>query len=170
MFSELKSLSLMELSTSEMFFSEKDLNPSMEFNFLVRSALELGDDRENEPQELHKEKEVEEEEEQEDDCEVSVPTLKIKLPSVEAFQIEDDKDDDDDGFKTPTSLDRKIPVIFQCPPATRKPKSLPSTKRKSGQRRVLLDLSNEIESLFPPAPAGDLGGKLKKVRHGNDAE
>ncbi|KAJ6309822.1 hypothetical protein OIU76_014711 [Salix suchowensis] len=144
----------MELSTSEMFFSEKDLNPSMEFNFLVRSALELGDDCEIEPQELHKEKEVEdEEEEQEDDCEV-----------------EDDKDDDDDGFKTPTSLDRKIPVIFQCPPAPRKPKSLPSTKRKSAQRRVLLDLSNEIESLFPPAPAGDLGGKLKKVRHGNDTE
>ncbi|KAJ6345134.1 hypothetical protein OIU77_028234 [Salix suchowensis] len=171
MFSELKSLSLMELSTSEMFFSEKDLNPSMEFNFLVRSALELGDDCEIEPQELHKEKEVEdEEEEQEDDCEVSVPTLKIKLPSVEAFQVEDDKDDDDDGFKTPTSLDRKIPVIFQCPPAPRKPKSLPSTKRKSAQRRVLLDLSNEIESLFPPAPAGDLGGKLKKVRHGNDTE
>ncbi|KAF9675340.1 hypothetical protein SADUNF_Sadunf09G0022000 [Salix dunnii] len=169
MFSELKSFSLMELSSSEMFFSEKDLNP-MEFNFLVRSALELGDDCEIVPQELHKEKEVEEEEEkQEDDCEISLPNLKIKLPSVEeAFQIEDDKDDD--GFKTPTSLDRKIPVVYQCPPAPRKPKSLPSTKRKSPQWRVLLDLSNEIESLFPPAPAGDLGGKLKKVRLGIDTK
>ncbi|KAG6762155.1 hypothetical protein POTOM_032642 [Populus tomentosa] len=161
MFSELKSFSLMGLSNSEMFFSEKDLNP-MEFNFLVRSALELGDDCEIVPQELHQEKEVEEEEKQEDECEISVPTLKIKLPSVEAFQIEDDKDDDDGGFRTPTSLDRKIPVIFQCPPAPRKPKSLPSAKRKSPQRRVLLDLSNEIESLFPPALAGDLGGKIKK--------
>jgi hypothetical protein len=169
MFSELKSFSLMGLSNSEMFFSEKDLNP-MEFNFLVRSALELGDDCEIVPQQLHQEKEVEEEDKQEDECEISVPTLKIKLPSVEAFQIEDDKDDDDDGFKTPTSLDRKIPVIFQCPPAPRKPKSLPSAKRKSPQRRVLLDLSNEIESLFPPALAGDLGGKIKKVRQGNDTK
>ncbi|KAG6760841.1 hypothetical protein POTOM_034024 [Populus tomentosa] len=159
MFSELKSFSLMGLSNSEMFFSEKDLN-AMEFNFLVRSALELGDDCEIVPQELHQEKEVEEEEKQEDECEISVPTLKIKLPSVEAFQIEDDKDDDADGFKTPTSLDRKIPVIFQCPPAPRKPKSLPSAKRKSPQRRVLLDLSNEIESLFPPALAGDLGKQI----------
>jgi hypothetical protein len=170
MFSELKSFSLMGFSNSEMFFSEKDLNP-MEFNFLVRSALELGDDCEIVPQDLHQEKEVlEKEEKQEDECEISVPTLKIKLPSVEAFQIEDDKDDDDDGFKTPTSLDRKIPVIFQCPPAPRKPKSLPSAKRKSPQGRVLLDLSNEIESLFPPALAGDLGGKIKKVRQGNDTK
>ncbi|CAK7331568.1 unnamed protein product [Dovyalis caffra] len=158
----------MGLPQSEMLFSDqKDLNP-MEFNFLVRSTLELEDDCKIVPQGLYEEKEVEEEEKQEDKCKTSVPTLKIKLPSVEAFQIEEDSDDD--GFKTPTSLDCKIPVIFQCPPAPRKPKSLPSTKRKSSPRRVLLDLSNEIGSLFPPALAADLVGKIKKVRQGNDTK
>jgi hypothetical protein len=166
MFSESKPFSLTGLPNSQIFFSEKDPNPK-EFNFLVRPTLELGDDGETVPQELHQEKEVEDEGKQEDKCEISVPTLKIKFPSLGAFQIEDS--DHGDGSKTPTSSDCKIPVIFQCPPAPRKPKSLPSTKRKSPRRRVLLDLSNEVETLFPPALAANLGGKIKKVRQGNDS-
>ena len=109
MFSESKPFSLTGLPNSQIFFSEKDPNPK-EFNFLVRPTLELGDDGETVPQELHQEKEVEEEGKQEDKCEISVPTLKIKFPSLGAFQIEDS--DHGDGSKTPTSSDCKIPVIF----------------------------------------------------------
>ena len=164
MLSESKPFSLTGLPNSQIFFSEKDPNPK-EFNFLVRPTLELGDDGETVAQELHQEKEVEEEGKQEDKCEISVPTLKIKFPSLGAFQVGDS--DRDDGSKTPTSSDCNIPVFFQCPPAPRKPKSLPSTKRKSPRRRVLLDLSNEVAALFPPALAANLGGKIKKVRQGN---
>ncbi|KAF9665510.1 hypothetical protein SADUNF_Sadunf16G0130300 [Salix dunnii] len=163
MFSELKSFSLKGLPNSE-----KEPNPK-EFNFHVRSTLELGDDCENVLQELHhQEKEVGGEGKQEENCGISVPTLKIKLPSLGAFQIEDN--DHGDVSKTPTSSDCKIPDIFQCPPAPRKPKSLPSTNRKSPRRRVFLDLSNEVETLFPPALAANLGCKIKKVRQGNDTK
>lgn len=164
MLSELKSFSLKGLPNSE-----KEPNPK-EFNFHVRSTLELGDDCENVLQELHhQEKEVGEEEgKQEDNCGISVPTLKIKLPSFGAFQVEDS--DHGDVSKTPTSSDCRIPETFQCPPAPRKRKSLPSTNRKSPRRRVLLDLSNEVETLFPPALAANLGGKIKKVRQGNDTK
>ncbi|KAJ6303145.1 hypothetical protein OIU77_017095 [Salix suchowensis] len=76
MLSELKSFSLKGLPNSE-----KEPNPT-EFNFHVRSTLELGDDCENVLQELHhQEKEVGGEEGKQED----VPTLKIKLPSLGAF-------------------------------------------------------------------------------------
>ncbi|KAJ6777814.1 CYCLIN-DEPENDENT PROTEIN KINASE INHIBITOR SMR2-LIKE [Salix koriyanagi] len=127
MLSELKSFSLKGLPNSE-----KEPNPT-EFNFHVRSTLELGDDCEN-----------------------------------ELSQIEDS--DHGDVSKTPTSSDCRIPETFQCPPAPRKRKSLPSTNWKSPRRRVLLDLSNEVETLFPPALAANLGGKIKKVRQGNDTK
>ncbi|OAY37816.1 cyclin-dependent protein kinase inhibitor SMR10 [Manihot esculenta] len=185
MFSQFKSLTFIGVSNPEMFLSEKDLN-SMEFNFLVRPALEFedhecdiarlreGDDDQDElhlnnPKEEEKEGERKREEHKEgDQCKLLVSTLKIKLPSLGEFKLEEDVDEDD-GFKTPTSLDNKIPVVLPCPPAPRKPKSLPSNKRKSHRRRVLLDLSNEIESLFPPALRADLGGKIKKIRQENDS-
>ncbi|XVE76360.1 hypothetical protein DITRI_Ditri12bG0166000 [Diplodiscus trichospermus] len=81
-------------------------------------------------------------------------------------------DDDNDGFRTPTSLDHKIPAIKQCPPAPRKPKPLPSNKRKasaSSSNRTRsnlheLDLSHEVESLFPMPLLADLHRKVKKAR------
>ncbi|KAE8688885.1 17.4 kDa class I heat shock family protein [Hibiscus syriacus] len=93
---------------------------------------------------------------------------KFKSPSSGEFNVADDENDD--GFKTPTSLDHKIPAIFKCPSAPRKPKSLPiiSPKRKAFRRRILLDLTKEMESLFPPALLADLGNKIKKVRQGSD--
>ncbi|KDP44228.1 hypothetical protein JCGZ_05695 [Jatropha curcas] len=173
----------MGVSNSEMLISEKDLN-SMEFNFLVRPSLEFeekceiassqdcinddGNDLELNPKEREQEQEKEEEEEKDRKCKLLVSALKIELPSLEEVKI---NQDDDDGFKTPTSLDQKIPIILPCPPAPRKPKSLPTNKRKSlapPGRRVLLDLSNEIESLFPPSLRADLGGKIKKTRQENE--
>ncbi|XP_042474839.1 cyclin-dependent protein kinase inhibitor SMR10-like [Macadamia integrifolia] len=83
-------------------------------------------------------------------------------------------EEDDDGFRTPTTLDHRIPAvnIKQCPPAPRKPNSNPKRKASSSSfttRRQLfpLDLSQEIESLFPPALLADLGRKIKKVRGGD---
>ncbi|CAN6556739.1 unnamed protein product [Malus baccata var. baccata] len=116
------------------------------------------------------------EEKQEDNFDMFVSSLKVKLPSAGEFcrvQQEGIRGDGDveDGLKTPTSLDHKITGSLQCPPAPRKPKSLPLKKRKAiiGPR-ILLDLSiDEIESLFPPVDdvLADLGSKIimkKKVR------
>ncbi|XP_022865278.1 cyclin-dependent protein kinase inhibitor SMR10-like [Olea europaea var. sylvestris] len=76
----------------------------------------------------------------------------------------------DEGFKTPTSSDHKIPVVKQCPPAPRKTRS--STKRKLSpsriRRRLQLDVSAEIESMFPPRPRDDNEHKIKKARSNDD--
>lgn len=164
----------MGVSGSEMFLSdEKDLN-SLELNFLAKPrprvpALQFHQDHDRhnnianlQKAELCEEKDkAKEEKHQEDKCKGFAPSLKIQLPSLGEFKVEEDGD----GFKTPTSLDHKIPVILQCPPAPRKPKSRPLPKRKlPHQRRIFHDLSNEIEALFPPALRADLGKKIKKVR------
>lgn len=94
-----------------------------------------------------------------------VSSLEIKLSPL----IVDFKGEEDNGVcKTPTSLDQKISVLI-CPPAPRKAKSVPSKKRKglSSQRRILLDYSSEVESMFPEAVLADLGNKIKKVRREN---
>ncbi|XP_061354195.1 cyclin-dependent protein kinase inhibitor SMR10-like [Gastrolobium bilobum] len=90
--------------------------------------------------------------------------LKLKIPSYK--EVEREKEDSNDGFKTPTTSEHKIPAILPCPPAPRKPKTLPSTKRKAYRRRIVLDLSQEIESLFPTPFSVDLGdgGENKKVK------
>ncbi|XP_044507009.1 cyclin-dependent protein kinase inhibitor SMR3-like [Mangifera indica] len=90
-------------------------------------------------------------------------SLKIQLPSFGEFKVEEEQEEE--GFKTPTSLDHKIPVILQCPPAPRKLKSRPLPKRKlTHPRRIFDDLSNETEALFPPAIRADLGKKIKKPK------
>ncbi|KAL2239760.1 UNVERIFIED_CONTAM: Cyclin-dependent protein kinase inhibitor SMR14 [Sesamum indicum] len=94
---------------------------------------------------------------------VPMPVLKIKLQASAA-----DDDGEDGGIRTPTSVDhmRKNVIVLKCPPAPRKPKSLPSTKRKaeSHERVHLLDLSDEIQSLFPPNILKDfVRGKIRKV-------
>ncbi|OVA18350.1 hypothetical protein BVC80_1835g789 [Macleaya cordata] len=147
---------------------------------LHRRHEEVGD-------EDHKHDEERENKDGETKCEkIHVISLKKKLemPSLIGDDDDDDDDDDelnkqdvdedDDGFRTPTSLDKKIPVIpvLQCPPAPKKPKSRPSTKRKSSSShhqlhrhfQILHDYSEEIESLFPPTLLADLGRKIKKAR------
>lgn len=167
--SELKSsISVMGVSDPEMVLSEKDLN-AMEFNFLVRTPLGIHHEHrkkeEEESQVRNNQEEKKIQDEGGDGFDVLVSTLKLKIPSAEEFRV----DDDDDVFKTPTSSDKIIPATLRCPPAPRKPKSLPSTKRKACQhRQVFVDVSDEIESLFPPVLLADLGGKIKKkVRKGN---
>ncbi|XP_027176901.1 cyclin-dependent protein kinase inhibitor SMR3 [Coffea eugenioides] len=84
--------------------------------------------------------------------------------------------DDDEGFRTPTSPSHKIPVITQCPPAPKKTtqKSNPASIKRKGSptatRRALhLDLSSEVESMFPPLiQDDDADGKTKKARRDHD--
>ncbi|KAL2509422.1 uncharacterized protein Fot_33069 [Forsythia ovata] len=73
--------------------------------------------------------------------------------------------EDDEGFKTPTLLDHKIPVIKQCPAAPRKTRPS-STKRKLSPTRIN---QAEIESMFPSRPRDDNEHKIKKARK-DDAE
>ncbi|KAG6629214.1 cyclin-dependent protein kinase inhibitor SMR12-like [Carya illinoinensis] len=172
MYSEINSFSFIGVSDSQMLLSDKDLN-AMKLNFLAKPTLEFQDQCPTAPSEDHgllkksevKEKEDQEQdhEEKEDKCKISVlSSLRLKIPPPGEFS---DVEDDDDGFKTPTSLDNKIPVVLQCPHAPRKlkPRAVQTKRRGFARRRILLDLSNEIESLFPPALRVDLSGKIKKI-------
>ncbi|KAJ7950340.1 Cyclin-dependent protein kinase inhibitor SMR3 [Quillaja saponaria] len=89
------------------------------------------------------------------------PTLKLQLDECHQCQVQQDEAQDKDeliedeelsGFRTPTSLDCRIPVTKQCPPAPRKPR--PSLKRKAfnsntHKNLIPLDLSKDDQSLFP---------------------
>ncbi|CAI9108096.1 OLC1v1007617C1 [Oldenlandia corymbosa var. corymbosa] len=94
-------------------------------------------------------------------------SLKVKLPAV--TEEEDMEEEVVDGLSTPTSSDHKIPALV-CPPAPRKPKTIPSAaaaaaiKRNRCRKRVFLDLTNEVESMFPESVRADFGNKIKKVR------
>lgn len=193
-YSKLKSISFRAVSNNynlEMLLSEKDLiNAVDHFDFLVRPTLEfrhdqcqiaLSDQENSEENQMQKYQQQQQnrkdqkDQKEGDKFDMLASTLKLKIPTSEEFRsssvavLEDQENvDHADGFKTPTSLDHKIPATLKCPPAPRKPKSLPLTKRKvAARRRVLLDLTSEIELLFPPAILADLGGKIKKVRQGS---
>lgn len=71
------------------------------------------------------------------------------------------EDEEDEGFRTPTSLDHRIPVTKQCPHAPRKPK--PSLKRKPPCNPVL-DLSKEVVELLLPTQLFNSHQTTKKVR------
>ncbi|KAJ8532944.1 hypothetical protein K7X08_015833 [Anisodus acutangulus] len=63
-------------------------------------------------------------------------------------------EDDDDGFRTPTSLESKIPILTTCPPAPR-PKRIcikPKAPPRRGQRtiRVWLDYLHRDSGRFWP--------------------
>ncbi|KAL3518199.1 hypothetical protein ACH5RR_020788 [Cinchona calisaya] len=161
MFLEFNSFSIMGFPDS----LEKDLH-SMECNFLSRPSLEIkvtpSDDEVNDDcfhvkNQRFGEFYCEEKQEKEDRKGVLVSCLKIKLPKAR------EEEEEEEGCTTPTSVDQQIPPQV-CPPAPRKPKSVPSSTTKGSRRRVLLDLSNEVESLFPPALLADFGKKIKKIR------
>nr|DAD25849.1 TPA_asm: hypothetical protein HUJ06_027317 [Nelumbo nucifera] len=164
-------------NSSELFLVDNDPEVN-ELEILLRSTSEFSDDGRlittSEVHQLHRQGEQNEQRQQQhdekEDKDQSVASSEdLKLPLLGEGEFTGD--DDDDGFRTPTSLDHKIPVILQCPPAPRKIISIPSKKRKasSTRRQLLLNLSDEIESLFPPALFADHGRKMKKVR-GNDAK
>lgn len=91
--------------------------------------------------------------------------------------VVEDELEEEDGFRTPTSLDHRIPVATECPPAPRKTK--PSLKRKAppssnhcNNCRHPLDLSKVVELLLFPAqqqhvPLSHISYQsTKKIRRG----
>ncbi|CAA3024402.1 Hypothetical predicted protein [Olea europaea subsp. europaea] len=104
--------------------------------------------------------------EQEKDCEASISSSREESenPCLGKSQLAES----DDGFKTPTSLDHKIPVIEQCPPAPKKirPQPSTSTKRKASPRTLQFDISTEVESMFTASSHDDddVDQKMKKTR------
>ncbi|KAJ1406885.1 hypothetical protein SESBI_24697 [Sesbania bispinosa] len=170
-------------SNSAVFVSDKaKMDP--EFGLLVRSAIEEYEISIPEEHELIRLKKLSmqecdqegEKDHQEDNVVVTVPTvnLKLEIPSRDVG-LEDGYDESNDGFKTPTSSDHKIPAVLECPGAPKKTKTTRlATKRKSPscRRRIVLDLSTELESMFPMPFVVDLeaGGKNKKVKKVQEVE
>ncbi|KAD6119826.1 hypothetical protein R6Q59_025835 [Mikania micrantha] len=103
-------------------------------------------------------------------------SLSIKLPSVREFNNGVEEDDEP---TTPTSSDQKIPVPITCPPAPRKPRSVPMSKKRRtpSVRRISVDLMLKFNAIFVPQAvivvpdilAGDLdaGDGFKKVKKAN---
>ncbi|KAG6769467.1 hypothetical protein POTOM_025104 [Populus tomentosa] len=168
------------MSSSELFIV-KENNEEKELNFLSkRPVLEFqkgshaATSRDSDPPQQLQEQEAKSEvhDENQEECNNTSDPNTIEKPSLEAVLMETYVvGDDDDGFKTPTSLDHKI-SITKCPPAPRKPKPFLSRKRKASlpkARTILqLDLSQEIEALFPSTIAVDLQKKIKKSPSDND--
>lgn len=158
MYTDFRSFSLMGLpnkitSETTAILSEKDLHAMLKRDFF-------------EDQLHNKEKSILFRPEAEKSV-VSVSVLKTKLPSTGVDhhhgEEEEEKEEADGECRTPKAVDHKENVPLKCPPPPRKPNSIPSKKRKP--QRVLLDLSHEIESLFPSNLLRDfMCGKIKKVR------
>ncbi|XWS59807.1 hypothetical protein CRYUN_Cryun08bG0153500 [Craigia yunnanensis] len=183
MYAEISQISLLSMSNSELFLV-KDGEEGIEFDILKRPALEFQEECQatatsssHDIPDDHQQQDVlgdyeEKKGGESNDTASKESEKKKKKISLGEFKATDDHDD---GFKTPTSLDQKIPVMKQCPPAPRKPKPLPSNKRKASTpsstgstartcRNLQLDLSQEVESLFPRSVLADLHRKVKKAR------
>uniref|UniRef100_A0A5B6YW82 Cyclin-dependent protein kinase inhibitor SMR3-like n=1 Tax=Davidia involucrata TaxID=16924 RepID=A0A5B6YW82_DAVIN len=163
MYSEFDYFSFLAGMSNSEFFLVKEDKQEIEFEVSSRPTLEFPDGFQvtasNNDPELQKHQ-------QEEKCEVNTESSKeLKTPLLGEIEVADD----DDGFTTPTSSDHKIPVIKQCPPAPQKLRPQQSTtKRKSPPKLrpniLQLDLSKEVESMFPPTLQDDIGRKIKKAR------
>lgn len=172
MYPEFNKVFVLSMSNSEVF--------SVEFDVLKRPLTEFHDESDDNDPELGQalarvvEAAADEKEEKFNGTFV-LSKEPVKSPELggefKATDQHHDDDENDDGFKTPTSLDHKIPVKAQCPPAPKKSNSFSSRKRRpvsSNVRRTLrLDLSHEVESLFPKPIFDDLHRKIKKARKEN---
>ncbi|GAV69467.1 hypothetical protein CFOL_v3_12968 [Cephalotus follicularis] len=151
-------LSHFSMSNSEIFLVKED-QEGIECDILKRPTLEFQD--EFIKKQRHHQGSGKSEEDKQEECD-HVRVVSHQGPvKLGEFKVEEEND----GFKTPTSLEHKMPVIKQCPPAPRKPKP---TKRKisstAPRKKLLLDLSQEVESMFPMPILVDLHQKIKKAR------
>ncbi|KAI3811591.1 hypothetical protein L1987_21317 [Smallanthus sonchifolius] len=105
---------------------------------------------------------------QEEDQNVNLVTsaLKIQVPSSAGeFEASDGEDD----LKTPRSIDHRIPVMATCPPAPRKAKSVPVSRKRKAPFfpvvRVAADFVVYVDAMLglneviyvPDIVVGDLG-------------
>ncbi|XP_020224661.1 uncharacterized protein LOC109806611 [Cajanus cajan] len=165
-------------SNSKVFLSDKGASNNMdqEMSLLVRPAVEIQHQEfQSLVQEDHqlvrlKQLSVQERDHhhhhhhQEERNQRNAISLKIEIPSHVGSKNDDDDDSSNEGFKTPTSSDHKIPAILECPGAPKKTKPRAATKRKACRRRIVLDLSKDLESLFPMPCVVDLGHGLMHKR------
>ncbi|RDX87548.1 Cyclin-dependent protein kinase inhibitor SMR3, partial [Mucuna pruriens] len=133
--------------------------PTLKFQ---SESIETLSDNSSYSQEKKEGKSNQEIEEYQQICRETVP----KQGDSESSTSKLKEEDEEDGFKTPTSLDHKVSVPSQCPPAPRKIK--PSLKRKAPYYnhcncRHPLDLSKEVfELLFPTQQV-----KVRRQEHKN---
>lgn len=150
MLSQFPSSCLMALPNSQVFLSDKDLNDMDRLNIFLRSSP---------PQDpLQGRAAADDPDDRRDKRRRPSPPLMIRIPAPY-----EDKDDDE-GLNTPTSAIHRISEMLQCPPAPRKPKSLQSKKRRAPRPVLLLDLSREIDCLFPRPVLFEVGGQIKKFK------
>ncbi|KAL4351927.1 hypothetical protein GQ457_06G007520 [Hibiscus cannabinus] len=177
MYAEFSSrVSLLSMSNSELILV-KDEAKRIEFDIVKRQPSEFQEEC-CEARDIHNcsndvpndggERQVLEDDDEEKKGEES--NVKAAVPEEsETKYIDDDEEEEeeeDDGFKTPTSLDYKIPEMKQCPPAPRKPKAnkrraSPSTSTRGN---LQLDVSQVVESWFPVSLVDDLHRKVKRAR------
>ncbi|MED6124789.1 hypothetical protein PIB30_062224 [Stylosanthes scabra] len=120
---------------------------------------------EDEEEEAHNNNKEIKEEEKEEIHQEGIIVLSKQQRHQESRKDQEEQEVDEDGFKTPTSMDQRIPIASQqCPPAPRKPKPpLLSLKRKQpcsspspssccivSCRFHPLDLSKEVDQLLFP--------------------
>ncbi|CAI9779047.1 unnamed protein product [Fraxinus pennsylvanica] len=161
------------MSSTEFFLIKEELK-EIKFDILSESKVEDPDSSQDvvsdgaqvnvKKQDDHDDTHHKEEEEEE--FKAIFSSRESEKPCLAQSQVEEY----DEGFKTPTSSDHKISVVKQCPAAPRKTRS--STKRKSSPARIRrslqLDVSAEIESMFPSRPRDDKEHKIKKARRDDE--
>ncbi|KDP35627.1 hypothetical protein JCGZ_09065 [Jatropha curcas] len=166
------------MSNSDHMLLVKENQEEIEFNVLLQKpkfqfhdGISFQENIGKCKQVLGREQKQEQEEEESKNTNSCTPELLEEELKASNNVDDDDDEDDNDGFKTPTSLDHKIPLTKQCPPAPTKPsKSSLSSKRKSSNVRASrqLDLSQEVECLFPKPILDDFHRKIKKARRDHD--
>ncbi|GMI69777.1 hypothetical protein HRI_000647000 [Hibiscus trionum] len=181
MYAEFSQVSLHSMSNSELILV-KDETESMEFDILKRPPLEFELEEEfceataiyNSSNDDRGRRQVQEDGEGKKGEESKAATsMESEKKNICLAEFKATVDYDDDGFKTPTSLDQKIPEMKQCPPAPRKPKA--NKRRTSASTstaaatastcgNLQLDLSQVVESWFSASLVDDLHRKVKKAR------
>lgn len=91
---------------------------------------------------------------------------------ITSSESENSVPEEDDGFRTPTSIDHKIPPITECPSPPRKIRAHCSLKRpQSVVHRLLFIAAAEAESILPPMGRDNVEERrLKKARTANGDE
>ncbi|KAL6520969.1 hypothetical protein OROGR_017538 [Orobanche gracilis] len=142
-------------------------NPSQPMSENQASCPENRSESKSTIEEEEKEKEdilqgIKNEGEEERSIHISAKKLENKIAS-----------DDEDEFKTPTSSEHRIPAITECPPAPKRPHPSNWKRRKcpTSRRRLALDSSEEVESLFRQvADIDDEEPRNKKARRDDDLD
>ncbi|XVE99178.1 hypothetical protein REPUB_Repub03eG0174900 [Reevesia pubescens] len=80
---------------------------------------------------------------------IKLPKLKIQPSNENGIIIQEENKNTQDECLTPTSVENKIPAVFSCPPAPRKPrKKAVSCKRKLSELQFFEIVNREEVDAF----------------------